>query len=155
MPRIPVMQTTSPRRGTPRLPFRRFQRAVGGTAAIEFAILAPVLLLMLLGILVYGVYFMMAHAMQQMANDAARAALAGLSDTERQQLAAASLANELPTYGFLDPKLVQLAYTDQSQVMTVNLAYDASASPIFSLSGVLPMPPSSIVRTASVQLGGY
>ena len=135
--------------------FRRFPLAAAGTAAVEFAILAPVLVMLLLGIVVYGAYFLTAHSVQQLANDAARAALGGLSDTERQQLASNALASELPTYGFLDPKLVQLNYTDQSQVMTVNIAYDASASPIFSLSGVLPLPSASIVKSASVQLGGY
>ena len=149
------MHNADARSRTLRLRLRRFPRAIGGTAAVEFAILAPVLLLMLLGIVVYGVHFLTAHALQQLANDSARAALAGLTDTERRQLAASCLATELPTYGFLDPKLVQLAYADQSQVMTVNLAYDASASPIFALAGVLPMPSSSIVKTASVQLGGY
>ena len=122
---------------------------------MEFAILGPILILLLLGILVYGGYFLMAHSVQQLANDAARAALGGLSDTERQQLAATCLANELHTYGFLDAKLVQLAYSDQSQVMTVNIAYDASGSPLWALNGVIPMPSSSILRSASVQVGGF
>ena len=126
-----------------------------GTAAIEFAILSPVLVLLLLGILAYGGYFLTAHSVQQLANDAARAALPGLSDGERRQLATQSLASELPTYSFLDPRLVQLGYADQSQVMTVNIAYDASGSPFWALDGVIPMPSSSIVRTASVQVGGY
>ncbi len=134
---------------------RGFGWGRAGTAAVEFAILSPLLLLLLLGIVAYGGYFLMAHSVQQLANDAARAALPGLSDTERKQLATQSLANELPTYGFLDPRLVQLGYTDQSQVMTVNIAYDASASPLWALNGVIPMPPTAIVRAASVQVGGY
>ena len=84
----------------------------GGAVAVEFAIIGPMLILLLLGIMVYGGYFLMAHSVQQLANDAARAALGGLSDSERQQLAANCLANELHTYGFLNPKLVQLAYAD-------------------------------------------
>ncbi len=135
--------------------FRGLLRACSGTAAVEFAILAPVLILLLFGIVVYGGYFLIAHSMQQLANDSARAALAGLSDTERQSLAQASLSSELPTYGFLNPKLVQLAYADQAQVMTVNVAYDASASPLWALKGVIPMPSSSVARSASVQVGGF
>ncbi len=140
------------------LRFRRFagfRRAAEGAVAVEFAILGPVLILLLLGIMVYGGYFLMAHSVQQLANDAARAALGGLSDSERQQLAANCLANELHTYGFLNPKLVQLAYADQSQVMTVNVAYDASGNPLWAFSGVIPMPSSAIVRSASVQVGGF
>ena len=132
-----------------------FVKSADGAVALEFAIIGPILILLLLGILVYGGYFLLAHSVQQLANDAARAALGGLSDTERQQLASNCLASELHTYGFLNPKLVQLAYADQSQVMTVNLAYDASGSPVFALSGVVPMPPTTIAKTASVQLGGY
>ena len=126
-----------------------------GAAAIEFAILAPVLLLLLCGIVVYGGYFMLSHSLQQLANDSARAALAGLSDTERKQLAATCLTSELPTYGFLNPNLIQLAYADQTQVMTVSIAYDASSSPFWALNGLVPMPSAAIVRSASVQLGGF
>ena len=133
----------------------RFVRSSAGAVAVEFAIIGPILILLLLGIMIYGGYFLMAHSVQQLANDAARAALGGLSDAERQQLAANCLANELPTYGFLSPKLVQLGYADQSQVMTVNIAYDASGSPIWALNGIIPMPSSSIVRSASVQVGGF
>lgn len=126
-----------------------------GTAAVEFAILAPVLILLLIGIVVYGGYFLIAHSVQQLANDSARAALAGLSDTERKSLAANCLSTELASYSFLDPKLVQLGYADQAQVMTVNIAYDASANPLWALNGVIPMPSSAIVRGASVQVGGF
>ena len=136
-------------------PRKDWSRSSSGAVAVEFAIIGPVLILLLLGIMVYGGYFLMAHSVQQLANDAARAALGGLSDTERQQLASNCLASELHTYGFLNPKLVQLAYADQSQVMTVNIAYDASGSPIWALNGVIPMPSSSIVRSASVQVGGF
>ena len=134
---------------------RNFLQEGRGAAAVEFAILSPLLLLLLLGIVAYGGYFLMAHSVQQLANDAARAALPGLSDSERKQLATQSLSNELPTYSFLDPRLVQLGYADQAQVMTVNIAYDASGSPFWALNGVIPMPPASIVRAASVQVGGY
>ncbi len=134
---------------------RSLGHARGGAAAVEFAIIGPLLILLLLGIIVYGGYFLIAHSVQQLANDSARAALGGLSDGERKTLATNCLSSELPTYGFLNPKLVQLAYADQAQVMTVNVAYDASASPLWALSGVIPMPPSAVVRSASVQVGGF
>jgi Flp pilus assembly protein TadG len=138
------------RRAPPRLLADR-----AGSAAVEFAILGPILILLLLGIVIYGGYFLMAHSLQQLANDAARAAVAGLSDGERQQLASGALASELPTYRFLSPGQVQLGYADQNQVMTVNISYDASNSPLWALNGVIPMPSSTIVRSASVQVGGF
>ena len=125
-----------------------------GAAAIEFAILGPLLIVMIAAILVYGGYFMMAHSVQQLANDAARAAVAGMTDGERQTLAANCLSAELPAYGFA-PASVQLSYSDPGGVATVSLAYDSSSNPIWSLKGLAPMPPSLIVRSAAIQLGGY
>ena len=126
-----------------------------GSVAVEFAFIGPVLIILLMGIMAYGGYFLLAHSLQQLANDAARAALGGLSDSERQQLASNCLASELSSYSFINPKLVQLAYADQSQVMTVRVAYDASASPLWALNGIIPMPSASVVRSASVQVGGF
>jgi Flp pilus assembly protein TadG len=130
-------------------------RSAGGATAVEFAIVAPVLLMLLFGILVYGGYFLMSHSVQQLANDAARAAVGGMTDAERQQLAAGTLASELPTYGYLSPASTQLTYTDQAGVMTVAIDYDASGSPLWALSGLIPMPSTTIVRSASVQVGGF
>lgn len=125
-----------------------------GVAAIEFAILGPLLLVMIAGILVYGDYFMLAHSVQQLANDAARATVAGMTDSERQTLASNCLNAELPSFG-LAPASVQLGYSDPAGVATVSLSYDSSSSPIWSLKGLLPMPPAMIVRSAAIQLGGY
>ncbi len=125
-----------------------------GVAAIEFAIVGPLLVLMIAAVLSYGGYFTMAHAVQQLANDAARATVAGMSDSERQTLAAGCISAELPTYGFA-PSAVQLSFSDQAQVATVSLSYDSSSNPIWSLRGLLPMPPPVIVRSAAIQLGGY
>ncbi len=144
-----------PHPGDPRPPSRARSRSAGGATAVEFAIIAPVLLMLLFGILMYGGYFLMSHSVQQLANDAARAAVGGMTDTERQQLAAAALAKELPTYGYLSPASTQLTYTDQGSVMTVAVAYDASASPLWALNGLIPMPSTTIVRSASVQVGGF
>jgi len=53
---------------------RRLRRDQSGATAVEFAFLAPVLILILMGITGYGGYFWMSHSVQQLANDAARAA---------------------------------------------------------------------------------
>ena len=65
-----------------------------GVAVIEFALVLPLLALLLLGVSAYGQYFLLAHSVQQMANDAARATIAGLSQSERVTLANATVANE-------------------------------------------------------------
>ena len=63
------------------------------TSAIEFAILAPVFLLMLTGMMAYGIYFGAANSVQQIAADAARTAIAGLNEAERNGLVALSRRN--------------------------------------------------------------
>ena len=130
-------------------------RADQGSAAIEFALLSPVLIFMMMCIVSYSGYFLLAHTVQQLANEAARAAVAGMNDAERRSLATACLGSELPSYGFLNPASAQLNITDQAALLTVQVSYDASANPLWSLHGLVPMPSPIIVRTAAVQLGGY
>ncbi|WEK41764.1 MAG: TadE/TadG family type IV pilus assembly protein [Candidatus Sphingomonas colombiensis] len=62
---------------------------------MEFALLAPILLAVLLGVLGYGQYFLLAHSAQQLANDSARATIAGMSAAERLGLANAAMARSL------------------------------------------------------------
>jgi Flp pilus assembly protein TadG len=138
-----------------RLGSRSFRQDRRGSTAIEFAVISPVLILMLLGILVYGGYFMLSHSLQQMANDAARASVAGLTDTERSTLAQTAVTNDVQTYSYLSPRLLSVNYADQNQVLTVTLTYNASGSPFWALNGLVPMPSPTLVRSASVQIGGY
>ena len=126
-----------------------------GSAAIEFAVLGPVLTLMLLGVMAYGGCFWISHSVQQLANDAARSAVGGLSTAERQSLAQATLASEAPTYPNLTASLVTLSESESGQVITVSIAYDASASVFWAMQSLIPMPSSTIVRQATIQLGGY
>src|SRR5690606_41507901 len=86
--------------------FRSLRRAISNTAAssaVEFALIAPVFLLLVFGALAYGIYFVAAHAVQQLAADAARAAVAGLTGTERTALAVAFVAINCGNYGPLLP----------------------------------------------------
>ena len=71
----------------------RQREAQAGSAAIEFALVAPVFLAMLLGILVYGLYFGLSHSVEQLAAQAARVSVAGLDDQERETLAEAYLTD--------------------------------------------------------------
>jgi Flp pilus assembly protein TadG len=122
---------------------------------LEFALVGPFLIVMLLGICAYGGYFWMSHAVQQVANDAARAALGGLSDTERQSLASASLASEIGSYAYLTPQNASVALASDTSQLTVKISYNAAQTPFWALSSLIPMPPSTIIRQAAVRLGGY
>jgi len=128
-----------------------------GTAAIEFAILTPVYLLLLTGMLAYGLYFGAAHALQQLAADAARIAISGLSDAERDRLVGAYLSRHAGDYMLIDP--ARLSYEigaspgdpDQYRVL---LAYDAAELPIWNLYPPLPLPRRVLVSGASIRRGG-
>lgn len=138
----------------PRLTPIRDQR---GTAAIEFAILTPVYLLMLTGMLAYGIYFGAAHALQQLAADAARTAIAGLDEAERDQLVADFLSRNAAAYMLIDPDRLTHAIgdsaTDPNQYV-VRLTYDATNLPIWNLYPPLPLPSSTLVYGATIRRGG-
>jgi Flp pilus assembly protein TadG len=134
-----------------------FWKGHSGNAAVEFAMVCPVFLVMLLGIMSYGGYFWMAHSLQELANDSARAALAGLTSDERQTLAQSTLASEIKSYGTLDPCAAIATYTGDAQGYTVSISYDASKSNgvFWATADLVPMPSSTIVRSASIKLGGF
>lgn len=136
-------------------PPRSFQRDKGGGAAVEFAIIGPVLLLMMSGIFTYGGYFLTAHTVQQLANDAARAAIAGLDDDERLALAREALESGINAQTFMRGELSQLNVARRGATLSVAVTYDASQDLYWSFAALLPVPTPAISRTASIRLGGY
>jgi Flp pilus assembly protein TadG len=140
--------------------FGSLRRAIANTAAssaVEFALLAPVFLLLVFGALAYGIYFGAAHSVQQLAADAARAAVAGLDGDERAALAIAFIADNGGAYVLLDPARLTLAAApspaDPDQFL-VSLAYDASALPIWNLYPPLPLPDQRIAFSSTIRNGG-
>ena len=125
-----------------------------GTAVIELAIVAPLLLMILMGITSYGGYFWLAHNVQQAANDAARATLSGLTPTERQSLATAAASSDLSRVGGIRLALAATTITEDGTTLGVTIRYDASGSP-FMRFNFLPLPISMISRSAFVRLGGF
>lgn len=131
----------------------RLARDARGTALIELAIAAPALLMMLMGMMVFGSYFWMAHGLQQTANDAARAAIAGLTAPERRGLVEDAVDSGLGHVDALDPARETTSVSDDGVTLTVRLSYDASNSAFMKLPFV-PLPSASIVRSAAIRLGG-
>ena len=132
-----------------------FRGEVSGAVAVEFAFLAPMLILIVMGIMGYGGYFWMSHSVQQLANDAARAAIPGLTAAERASLAQASVAGGAGAYAQLTPSKVTTTVIDKDGRLTVRVSYDAADSFAFAVRGVAPMPSDQIQRQASIQMGGY
>jgi Flp pilus assembly protein TadG len=130
-----------------------------GAAAIEFALVLPIFLTVMLGILAYGIYFAAAHSTAQLAADAARASVAGLNDTERGNLARASVKNNAANYSvLLDPKKVTVEAAPLAGDATefrVRVRYDAANLPIWSFTPFLPMPSKTIEQSAVVKRGGF
>lgn len=133
--------------------WKRLAYEARGSALIEFAIAAPALLTMLMGMMAFGGYFWMAHGLQQTANDAARSAIAGLTSTERRTIAEDTVDGELGRIGSLDPARATSSVDDDGQTLIVRLSYDASSS-VFMKLPFVPLPSAMIVRSAAVRLGG-
>ncbi len=133
----------------------KFARSRHGGAAVEFAIVAPVLLLILSGIFTYGGYFLTAHTIQQTANDAARSAIAGLDDQERALLAEQSAQRSLAGQHYMRGELRGVTITRAQSALRVEVIYDASEDVYWSFQALLPVPSPVIRRSASIRLGGY
>lgn len=128
-----------------------------GSTAIEFAILSPVYFLFLLGMIAYGIYLGAAHSVQQMASEAARLSVGGLSETERRAMALDYIATHSAGYAFVDPAKLEITVSDSAADGTrfvVDLRYDARHLPIWSLFDGLLMPATTIERRSTVRVGG-
>src|SRR3546814_1513135 len=90
-----------------------------GAAIVEMALVLPLLLALLMGVLVYGQYFMLAHNVQQAANDGARASIVGLDAADRRAVANRAVARSLQAVG--DRKSV--AVSETGEAITVAVTY--------------------------------
>jgi Flp pilus assembly protein TadG len=134
---------------------RRLARCRRGASAVEFAILLPLFLVLVFGIVVFGAYFTMVHGVQQLAAEAARSSVAGLSEAERVSLAESYITANAGSYPLLQPaRLSVSAATSGSDVFVVTVNYDASGNFIYTLPFV-PSPPTTIVRSAAIPFGGF
>lgn len=133
-------------------------RDVSGASAVEFAMIAPVLILMIFGIFSFGYLFGVYNGVQQLSAEAARTTVAGLSDVERDQLARAFIASSVKSYSFLDPKKLQISTGPMVGGATgfqVSLNYDLTGSFIYEFTNSLGLPKPNVQRTSVVQRGGY
>jgi Flp pilus assembly protein TadG len=118
----------------------------------------PVLLLLIGGIITYATVLGIYHGVQELASEAARASIAGLSDQERSQLATAYVQANAGSYAFIDPSKVAVVSQSSGNPATayqVTVSYDMSSSFIYQFSKILPLPSSAVQRTAVIRVGGY
>lgn len=118
-----------------------------GAVLIEFALVLPMLLTLVAGMLCYGQYIWLAHSVQAAANDAARAIVAGVTPAERRTLAQAAVANGLTGVAEVTTDKVTLVVDELGSRATVRLRVDARALTLLS-TGMVPLPEPVIERRA-------
>lgn len=128
-----------------------------GTAAVEFAILSPIYLMFLFGMIAYGIYLGAAHSVQQLASEAARLSVAGLHEAERRDMALSFIASHAKGYGLVDPAKLQIDVADSpsdASRFVVDLSYDGRHLPIWNLFDGVVLPSTTIARRSTVRIGG-
>lgn len=135
---------------------QKFYRGVGGSAAVEFAIISPVFALMVFGMIAFGIWLSAANTIQQAAAGAARASVAGLNAAERETFARDYVANTLVSSALVDAERVRVEVTDNPALegsYRVVVIYNAENLPIWDLIGSELLPAHEI-RQESVILNG-
>ncbi|KMS57789.1 TadE/TadG family type IV pilus assembly protein [Sphingobium cupriresistens] len=134
-----------------RRPLAALRRHQAGSSLIEAAFALPLLILLLMGILAYGNWFMTAHSLQQAANDAARASVAGLNATERRTLVDQSVVAARAAFPVAGAQTIAVSTGESSGYYTVTLRYTLASAPLFAAMP-LPMPGNVLERTAVVRI---
>jgi Flp pilus assembly protein TadG len=128
-----------------------------GAAAIEFAAICPVLVLFLFGALYLGIYLSVAHSIQQLSADAARASIAGLDTDERRTISTAYVEKEASRYFLIRPQDVAVqadAPPSDPNAFEVTVSYDASTVLGWFPSGLIPGLDNHIQRASVILNGG-
>lgn len=108
--------------------WRRLAADARGTAAIEFAVLAPLLMAVLFGTVAFGLDYAVRIALTYAAAEGGRAAVAGLDDGERKSLAVAAVTDSLSALSpLIDPAKARISVTfsgSAPEEVGVSIAYD-------------------------------
>ncbi len=132
---------------------RRLNRCDRGASALEFALVTPIFLLLVCGVIVYGCWFALAHTVQSLANEGARASIGGLDEDERRDLAQTYIDAQAGPSG-LDPAHLTREVQTAASSTRVTVRFDVSGSPIMALRQIVPAPPQVIERSAVVLAAG-
>lgn len=140
------------------MPIRRIIRSQSGMAALEFALLAPALLMLVFAIIVYSLYFSALMGVRHAAAEGARAAMAGLSTAERITLARTRAQAVIDNYGALlssgGPSTIT-ATADGSGLFRVEVSHDMSGTAMMRYAGFIPLPSPVVRATVSITNGSY
>lgn len=120
-------------------------------AIVEMALVLPLFLALLMGILVYGHYFMLAHSVQQAANDGARAAITGLDAADRRAVATRAVDRSMKAIGGFTPATRSVAVTETNEAVTVAVTYTVPQGSLVR-SSFVPSPGNVIRARATFEL---
>jgi Flp pilus assembly protein TadG len=126
-------------------------RSERAAAMIEMALVLPLFLALLMGILVYGQYFMLAHSVQQAANDGARAAIVGLDAADRRAIATRAIDRSLRGAGRITSDKRTIAISETGEAITVGVSYTVPANS-FLRTSIIPVPSNIIRANATFEL---
>jgi len=118
---------------------------------VEMALVLPLFLALLMGILVYGQYFLLAHSVQQAANDGARAAIVGLDAADRNAIAIRAVDRSMKAIAGFTPATRSVAVSETSDALTVAVTYAVPATSLIR-SSFVPSPGNVIRARATFEL---
>ncbi len=128
-----------------------------GSSAVEFALVAPMLLLLFAGVGMLGICLGAAHNLRQIAAEAARASVAGITDSERATLAQSTVNRSLSTGAMFRPGSVAVQVgsdPNDATIYTVTVTANTSSLGVNAFSRLLPMLPTVLRSSISVRKGG-
>lgn len=118
-----------------------------GAAIVEMALVLPLLLALLMGVLVYGQYFMLAHSVQQAANDGARASIVGLDAADRRAVATRAVGRSLQAVRGTHA----ITVSETAEAITVAVAFTVPEDS-FVRSAFVPSPGNIVRARATFEL---
>jgi Flp pilus assembly protein TadG len=125
-----------------------------GTAALEFAIVGPLFLILILNVVIYALYFVAQIAIVAAASEGARASIPGISAAERTTLATSTATSVLQGYApLVIPSraiVMARAVPANAGLFQVTVAYTVPFSSV-----LVPLPSTIPSFTATVSTGGY
>lgn len=128
-----------------------------GLAALEFALIAPIFIVLVFGIVVYSLYVLSNFAITQAAAEGARASVAGASDDQRKTYATTAAQAVLNAYApLLNSKNTTITPSSAGTgFYKVTVTVDRSTFGLSGLTSLLPLPSSMATASATVSNGGY
>jgi len=118
---------------------------------VEMALVLPLFLALAMGILVYGRYFMLAHSVQQAANDGARAAIAGLDPGDREAIAVRAVDRSLAVVAGASTDARAVAVSETADTVTVAVTFNIPDDDLLR-SSFIPSPDTVIRARATFEL---